>query len=93
MTCNSAAFLYLYEKLFVKIFYGIFAKERSHILSKIDRKFLLIVGLLFTYSSLSPNNGIQHEKLACLHTEAEFLNIIGTKGFRVFLLAIHSHLF
>jgi hypothetical protein len=27
-----------------------------------------------------------------LHTEVEFWDIIGTKVFRVFLLAIHSHL-
>ncbi len=27
------------------------------------------------------------------HTEAEFLNVIGIKVFRVFLLAIHSHLY
>ena len=26
-------------------------------------------------------------------TEAEFLDVIGTKVFRVFLLAIHSHLY
>jgi hypothetical protein len=26
-------------------------------------------------------------------SEAEFLDVIGTKGLRVFLLAIHSHLY
>jgi hypothetical protein len=32
-------------------------------------------------------------RLNCISTEAEFLNVIGTKVLRVFLLAINSHLY
>jgi hypothetical protein len=38
-------------------------------------------------------NFSQRREKSTPYTEAEFLDVIGTKVFRVFLLAFHSHLY
>ncbi len=47
--------------------------------------------------NVHPEKGIQRRKFTqteeSLNTEAEFLDVIRTKVFRVVLLAIHSHLY
>ncbi len=39
------------------------------------------------------SKGQEGKQLFNWTTEAEFMNVIGTIGLRVFLLAIHSHLY
>jgi hypothetical protein len=41
----------------------------------------------------SPQCLLYEYKCIVMHPEAEFLDVIGTKVLRVFLLAFHSHLY
>ncbi len=69
------------KKLFVKIVFTRFSQKWGPIFFlKFSKNSCFELVPLPTYSY-----GLQHKKLECLHTEAEFLDIKWTKGLRVFL--------